>query len=155
MAEIRFVPLPVCIFPEYLSGPIQTINGVLGCITVIKIGLWNDGFRLDLALSDRSSSGQYIQVSFQHTLRILDDDSVYPLPPGLGEFPIFWVEDFEDRVPAQWKEHGGIFIPDFSPITSLLAGYLTLFRPVWFRQVVDTLYRDRLSEKREEEAAPA
>ena len=130
-------------------GGVETETGCIGIRSGSDIR-----FRLDLALSDRSSSGQYIQVSFQHTLRILDDDSVYPLPPGLGEFPIFWVEDFEDRVPAQWKEHGGIFIPDFSPITSLLAGYLTLFRPVWFRQVVDTLYRDRLSEKREEEAAP-
>ena len=27
-------------------------------------------------------------VSFQRTLRIPDDGIVYPLPPGLGEFPI-------------------------------------------------------------------
>ena len=50
-------------------------------------------------------------MSFQRTLRIPDDDSIYPLPPGLGKFPIFRIEDFENRVPAQWKEHGGVFIP--------------------------------------------
>ena len=43
----------------------------------------------------------------------------------------------------------------FIPITALLAAYLILFRPMWFKQVVDDLYRDRLSEKREEEATPA
>ena len=42
----------------------------------------------------------------------------------------------------------------FIPITALLAAYLILFRPMWFKQVVDDLYRDRLSEKREEEATP-
>jgi hypothetical protein len=54
--------------------------------------------------------GQHFQMSFQRTLRIPDDDSIYPLPPGLGEFPIFRIEDFEDRVPTQWKKHGGVFI---------------------------------------------
>ena len=43
----------------------------------------------------------------------------------------------------------------FIPITALLAAYLILFRPMWFKQVVDDLYRDRLSDQREEEAAPA
>jgi len=39
----------------------------------------------------------------------------------------------------------------FVPITALLAAYLILFRPLWFKQAVDDLYRDRLSEQREEE----
>ena len=43
----------------------------------------------------------------------------------------------------------------FIPITALLIAYLILFRPVWFKQVVDDLYRNRLSEQQEEEAAPA
>ena len=46
-------------------------------------------------------------VSFQRTLRIPDDGSVYPLPPGLGEFPIHRVEDHAERVPEPWREHGG------------------------------------------------
>ena len=41
------------------------------------------------------------------------------------------------------------------PITALLAAYLILFRPLWFKQAVDELYRDRLSEQREEETTPA
>ncbi|HUH13292.1 MAG TPA: hypothetical protein VMK65_09285 [Longimicrobiales bacterium] len=31
-------------------------------------------------------------VEFQHTLRIPDDDTDYPLPPGLGTFPLRHVE---------------------------------------------------------------
>ena len=38
-----------------------------------------------------------------------------------------------------------------TPITALLVAYLILFRPMWFKQGVDELYRDRLVEKREEE----
>lgn len=50
-------------------------------------------------------------VSFQRTLRIPDDGKTYPLPPGLGTFPVLRVEDYEERVPESWKEHGGVFIP--------------------------------------------
>jgi len=55
--------------------------------------------------------GERFSVSFQRTLRIPDDGKTYPLPPGLGTFPIYHVADFRDRVPASWVEHGGVFIP--------------------------------------------
>lgn len=48
-------------------------------------------------------------VSFQRTLRIPDDDQDYPLPAGLGRFPVWPVDDFE--VPEHWREHGGVFFP--------------------------------------------
>jgi len=35
----------------------------------------------------------------------------YPLPPGLGRFPVFRVADYADRVPASWRRRGGLFIP--------------------------------------------
>ena len=55
--------------------------------------------------------GEHFKVSLQRTLRIPDDGNNYPLPPGLGEFPVCRVSDFHDRVPESWKEHGGVFIP--------------------------------------------
>ena len=55
--------------------------------------------------------GPNLQITFQRTLRIPDDGQPYPLPPGLGHFPIRRVEDYIDRVPADWREHGGVFIP--------------------------------------------
>jgi hypothetical protein len=50
-------------------------------------------------------------VSFQKTLRIPDDNKKYPLPPSLGTFPLEHVENYSRKVPSQWIEHGGVFMP--------------------------------------------
>lgn len=50
-------------------------------------------------------------IDFQRTLRIPDDNREYPLPPGLGRFPVHHVDDYKDALPATWKAHGGVFIP--------------------------------------------
>ena len=55
--------------------------------------------------------GPNLRINFQRTLRIPDDGKSYPLPPGLGHFPIRLVDDYIDRVPADWRAHGGVFIP--------------------------------------------
>ncbi len=52
-----------------------------------------------------------LRIDFQRTLRIPDDDSDYPLPPGLGKFPIRHVDDHHDRVPESWLQHGGVMLP--------------------------------------------
>jgi hypothetical protein len=59
----------------------------------------------------RARIGERFSVSFQRTLRIPADGRVYPLPPGLGALPIHRVEDYLDRVPAEWREQGGVLIP--------------------------------------------
>ena len=51
-----------------------------------------------------------VKVSFQRTLRIPDDGKDYPLPPGLGEFPLRHVDDFA-ATPAEWKKSGGVMLP--------------------------------------------
>jgi hypothetical protein len=50
-------------------------------------------------------------ISFQRTLRIPDDGKEYPLPPGLGNFPMHHIEDHRSRLPDTWAEHGGVFLP--------------------------------------------
>ncbi len=55
--------------------------------------------------------GKSFALDFQRTLRIPDDGQTYPLPPGLGSFPVCKVEDYAGRVPASWAERGGVFIP--------------------------------------------
>jgi len=52
-----------------------------------------------------------LRVGFQRTLRIPDDDGTYPLPPGLGRFPLRHVDDFATGVPPAWLEHGGVMLP--------------------------------------------
>jgi hypothetical protein len=60
---------------------------------------------------DRVRIGDRFAVTFERTLRIPDDGPDYPLPPGLGAFPIHRVEDYPDTVPARWRERGGVFLP--------------------------------------------
>jgi hypothetical protein len=50
-------------------------------------------------------------ICFQRTLRIPDDSKHYPLPPGLGAFPLRHAEDFARRVPKDWSERGGVMMP--------------------------------------------
>ena len=51
-----------------------------------------------------------LDVDFQRTLRIPDDGRNYPLPAGLGRFPMRHVDDFQD-VPGSWRRHGGVMLP--------------------------------------------
>ena len=50
-------------------------------------------------------------IEFQRTLRIPDDNREHYLPPGLGRFPLYRVDDYPDNLPGGWEEHGGVFLP--------------------------------------------
>lgn len=52
-----------------------------------------------------------LRIEFQRTLRIPDDNREYHLPPGLGEFPLYRVDDYPDNLPDTWEQHGGVFLP--------------------------------------------
>lgn len=52
-----------------------------------------------------------LKIEFQRTLRIPDDNREYYLPPGLGEFPLYRVDDYPDNLPDTWEQHGGVFLP--------------------------------------------
>ncbi len=60
-----------------------------------------------------SVEGDYasVGVEFQRTLRIPDDGEVYPLPAGLGRFPLRHIDDYEEAVPASWRKRGGVMMP--------------------------------------------
>ncbi|WP_416959252.1 hypothetical protein [Streptomyces sp. Agncl-13] len=51
-----------------------------------------------------------VAVRFVRTLR-LPETGTYPLPPGLGEFPVRRVADFPDTVPEEWRARGGVMLP--------------------------------------------
>lgn len=51
------------------------------------------------------------EIEFQRTLRIPDDNREYPLPPGLGSFPVMHVDDYVEKLPETWSKHGGVFVP--------------------------------------------
>ena len=50
-------------------------------------------------------------ISLIRTLRIPDDNRSHPLPPGFSRFPLRHVDDHASRVPADWRRHGGVFLP--------------------------------------------
>ncbi|HEX6718991.1 MAG TPA: hypothetical protein VF088_17920 [Pyrinomonadaceae bacterium] len=60
---------------------------------------------------DRIHVGERFSFTLQRTLRLPDDGKTYPLPPGLGAFPVLRVSDYEDKVPQRWREQGGFFVP--------------------------------------------
>lgn len=62
-------------------------------------------------VSDAIRIGARFAVSFHRTLRVPDDGRTYPLPPGLGTFPVFRVDDYRDRLPPAMRRRGGAFIP--------------------------------------------
>lgn len=50
-------------------------------------------------------------IAFQRTLRLPDDGNVYPLPAGLGAFPLRPVDCYPSTSPAHWLEKGGVLLP--------------------------------------------
>ena len=50
-------------------------------------------------------------IEFQRTLRIPDDGSEYPLPAGMGPFPLSHIEDHSETAPESWIKKGGVLIP--------------------------------------------
>jgi hypothetical protein len=73
--------------------------------------------------------GERFVLTFQRTLRLPDDGREYPLPPGLGEFPIRRVEDFADRVPESWRGQGGVFFPMYQREALWLAFEAASWKP--------------------------
>src|SRR5262245_6818905 len=64
------------------------------------------------------------EIHFERTLRVPDDGKTYPLPSGLGPFPMRYVGDFEKvpppewgdagdvlRLPLEWTHRGGVIMP--------------------------------------------
>jgi hypothetical protein len=54
-----------------------------------------------------------VSINFKRTLRLPDDGETYPLPPGLGDFPLRHIEDFDLNEHNHLKKRGGIIMPMF------------------------------------------
>src|SRR5262245_12460095 len=44
-------------------------------------------------------------------LRIPNNGSNYPLPPGLGSFPLRHLDDYAENLPQAWSSRGGVIMP--------------------------------------------
>jgi hypothetical protein len=56
--------------------------------------------------------GNRLSISFHRTLRIPDDGHTYPLPPGLGRFPLRSAADYASGLPDEWRED--CFLPIYA-----------------------------------------
>lgn len=63
------------------------------------------------AIDDAVHPDAKTTIEFQRTLRIPDDGRDYPLPAGLGRFPLRYIEDHADALPADWVSRGGVMLP--------------------------------------------
>jgi ubiquitin len=50
-------------------------------------------------------------VNIQRTLRLPMDGKTYPLPPGLGSFPMVPVANYPETAPKEWLQKGGVIVP--------------------------------------------
>ncbi|MCY4627392.1 MAG: hypothetical protein OXE58_07460 [Acidobacteria bacterium] len=66
--------------------------------------------RLELSFPEVHEAAR-CSIEFQRTLRIPDDGHDYPLPPGLGRFPLRHLDDYAERLPESWRERGGVIAP--------------------------------------------
>lgn len=79
-------------------------------------------------IDDRLHIGN-VAITFHRTLRIPDDGRHYYLPPSLGAFPLRRVQDHHERVPASWREHGGVLLPMFQREAMWLGFHAAPWRP--------------------------
>jgi len=74
------------------------------------IELVNNGLRITFPEVHHEAE---IEISFQRTLRLPVDGREYPLPAGLGRFPLVHVGELPDQssIPSEWKRAGGVLLP--------------------------------------------
>lgn len=82
--------------------------------------------------------GRRFAVSFQRTLRVPDDGRDYPLPAGLGRFPVLRTAAVaSNRRPAQWRTRDAFFIPLYRREALWLAFQGQEWHPVAVQVFVD------------------
>ena len=127
-ATLRKIRLPsnrgklVVALCEYIERPrsrialrAQTAAELASCITTAEALTQGDvesALREELLEnSDGTDVTADLTIRFQRTLRIPDDGRTYPLPAGLGSFPLRSVDDYSDTAPEEWRKRGGLTMP--------------------------------------------
>ena len=67
-----------------------------------------------IRITDAYSS---VNISFQRTLRVPDDQTENNLPASLGTFPLYSVRQYEATLPSSMAMKGGLFFPMYRKST--------------------------------------
>lgn len=54
---------------------------------------------------------QGLDISFERTIRVPDNKVLSHLPPSLGSFPLYKVQDYAHGLPQSMVDKGGVFFP--------------------------------------------
>jgi hypothetical protein len=52
-----------------------------------------------------------LTITFKRTVRVPDNDESTALPPDMGSFPLFKVDDYAESLPVNMAQKGGLFLP--------------------------------------------
>jgi hypothetical protein len=77
-----------------------------------------------------------LKIRLKRTLRIPNNGRDYPLPPGLGNFPLRHVEDYAGHVSERWNKRGGVILPIYE--SEALWIDFTCFHPFVFAVKIGT-----------------
>ncbi|KAK5996409.1 Uba52-like protein [Cladobotryum mycophilum] len=65
----------------------------------------------EVKLSSESIRLDDLEISFHRTVRVPDNSSMNELPPSLGQFPLFSVNCYTEKLPNSMSRRGGLFFP--------------------------------------------
>ena len=92
-----------------IDEPIELFFGKIckdRCKQLVHIGNFSeDGKSISINVDGN------LDISFLRTVRLPETPKSYPLPAGLGYFPLYKVEDFVTSLPSDIVEKGGVFFP--------------------------------------------
>lgn len=62
-----------------------------------------------------------VDISFQRTVRVPDNQGQSGLPPSMGTFPLYPIANYHDTLPEYMAAKGGIFFPMYrkSPLATV------------------------------------
>ena len=73
------------------------------------------------AIKLEARSGESLQISFKRTVRVPDGDGDSELPPSMGTFPLYSINDYRNTLPAAMALKGGLFLPMYREFFSQLS----------------------------------
>lgn len=73
----------------------------------IEINVSNAGDSLEAEINEQST----LRMTMHRTARMPDDERLHQLPPSLGEFQLYNVSEYADRLPENITKTGGVFFP--------------------------------------------
>eukprot|EP00727_Mastigamoeba_balamuthi_P009870 m51a1_g5505 hypothetical protein (551) ;mRNA; f:373208-375055 len=88
--------------PVETTVPVSSLDPNASLLRSANLLLAKSRPRAQLMGSTKIDFGGLLGISFQRTLRIPDDGKEYPLPPGLGSFPLVSVADCPGA-PESWR----------------------------------------------------